>query len=94
MTMSLLAALHMSYTVSRRDAGRRQGFHLDAGGGAGARHGLDEHAIADESRVDFDNIEGQRMAQGDEVRGLLGALNAGQACGFEHVALGQRSRAP
>ncbi len=34
------------------------------------------------------------MAQGDKVRGLLGALDAGQACGFEHVAFGQRSRAP
>ena len=41
----------------RRDAGCRQGFHLDTGGGAGARHGLDEHAVADDSRMDLDNVE-------------------------------------
>jgi hypothetical protein len=46
----------------------------------------DIHVGQTDGRMDLDDVEGQKMPQGDEVRGLLGALDAGQA-GFSDAQL-------
>lgn len=68
-----------------------QGFHFHAGGPGGFDRGAAVHAVLSvfgkRLQLDGHMRQGQRMAQGNEIGGLLGGHDAGQARNAQHIAL-------
>lgn len=67
--------------------GAGEGFHLDAGLAGGAGGGGDEEGVcAVRGDLDVGGVEGEGVAEGDELGGELGALDAGEDGGVEDGA--------
>src|SRR6476620_3929214 len=67
-----------------------QGFHFDAGLGVGCGGGGEVDAVVFERGLHVDLVEGERVAEGDELVGALGGGDAGETGGLEEVALLKR----
>ena len=95
-TLSITAPLstRLDHVVDRerRDAGRRQRFHLDAGLPARLRRGDDADRVAlrrSGSKSTSRLGQRDRMAERDQLGRLLGRHDAGDARRRQHVALGR-----
>jgi len=70
------------------DGGAGESLHLDAGAGGRLGGGGDEEGfVIVRGYFDLGRVEWERVAKRDEVRGLLGAGNAGENGGVEDRAL-------
>ena len=72
----------------QRDRGGGQCFHFDSGPAGQRGAGGGAHAVCLEGEIDRDRVEGERVAQRDQLAGLLGGHDPGDPRRGEDVALG------
>ena len=81
----------LAHVVDRQQADLhgRQRFHFHARLAGGVDLGAAVHAVGRfiDFKVDGDARDGERVAQGDQVAGALGAHDGGDARDAQHVAL-------
>ena len=82
----------LAHVVDREQAccNRSQRFHFDARAATGfrSRSALDRVAFAVDLEIDTDAGQAKRVGKRDQFRGVLGALDCGDARHAQHVALG------
>ena len=93
MTARGSTALTMSTSVEAGDGDAGQRLHLDAGAVGGAHGGGDRDGVVVDPRSTVDAVDGDRVAQRDEVGRALRAQDAGDPRDGERVALGHAAAA-
>ena len=88
MTAAGSTALTMSISASAPTVTAGERLHLDAGPVGGARRDRDVDAVVVDRQVDDDAVQADRVAQRDQVRRALRALDRGDPGDGQRVALG------